>query len=47
MITLTADKFILVKVSFSIRDPVHQGPGRSTLRQIAHLGGFTPPGKEI
>jgi hypothetical protein len=47
MITLTMDKFILVKVGFSLRNPVDQGPGGSTLRQIAHLRGFTPPGKEI
>jgi hypothetical protein len=32
MITLTSDKFTLVKAGFSIRDPVHQGPGQSTPR---------------
>jgi hypothetical protein len=35
MITLTLGKFALVKADFSIRDPVHQGPGLSTLEQIA------------
>jgi hypothetical protein len=47
MITLTSDKFILVKVGFSTRDPVDQGPGRSTPRQIAHLRGFATPGKAV
>jgi hypothetical protein len=47
MITLISDKFILVKADFSTRDPVHQGPGRSTPRQIAHLGGFATPGKAV
>jgi hypothetical protein len=42
MITLTSDKFTLLKVGFSIRDSVHQGPKRSTPRKIAHPGGFTP-----
>jgi hypothetical protein len=45
MITLTSDKFALVKAGFSIRDPVHQEPWRSTPRQIAHPRGFTLPEK--
>jgi hypothetical protein len=43
MITLTSDKFALVKAGFSIRDLIHQVPGRSTPRQIAHPRGFAPP----
>jgi hypothetical protein len=35
MITLTSDKFALVKEGFSIRDPVYLGPGQSTPEQIA------------
>jgi hypothetical protein len=41
MITLTSDKFALVKAGFSIRDPIHQGPGWPTPRQIAHPRGFS------
>jgi hypothetical protein len=47
MITLILDKFALVKVGFSIRDPVHQGPGRSTPRWIAHPEGFALSGKAV
>jgi hypothetical protein len=47
MITLTSDKFTLVKVNFSKRDPVDHGPERSTLRQMGHLGGFAPPKKAV
>jgi hypothetical protein len=47
MITLISDKFALVKVGFSISDPVHQGRRRSTLRQMAHLGDFASPGKVV
>jgi hypothetical protein len=47
MITLTSDKFTLVKVSFYIRNPVHQGLEWSTPRQIAHLGGFAPLEKAV
>jgi hypothetical protein len=42
MITLTSDKFAPVKVSFSIKDPVYQGPGRSTPRQVARPGSSRP-----
>jgi hypothetical protein len=37
MITLTLDKFVLVKAGFSIRDPIHEGLGRSTPKQMACL----------
>jgi hypothetical protein len=44
---MTSAKFTLVKVGFSIKDPIHQGPEWSTLRQIAHPRGFAPPAKAI
>jgi hypothetical protein len=47
MITLTPDKFILVKMGFSIRDMVNQGPGRSTPRHIARPEGFATPRKVV
>jgi hypothetical protein len=47
MINLTSDKVALVKAGFSVTDPVHQGPGRLTLRQIALPGGFAPPRKAV
>jgi hypothetical protein len=34
MIILISDKFALVKASLSTKDPVHQGPRRSTPRQV-------------
>jgi hypothetical protein len=40
MITLTLDKLTLVNAGFSVKDPVHQGPGRSTPRHIACPGDF-------
>jgi hypothetical protein len=43
MITLILDKFTLVKVSFSIRVPIHQGFKRSTQGQMTHPRGFTTP----
>jgi hypothetical protein len=45
MITLTQDKDTLVKVDFSIRDTVHQGPERSTPHQVTWPGDITPLGK--
>jgi hypothetical protein len=47
MITLTSDKFALVKASFSIRGPVHHRSGRSTPGQIACPRGFAPSGKVV
>jgi hypothetical protein len=47
MITLTPNKFTLVKACFSIRDLVHHGPRWSTPRRIAWPGGFAPPSKAI
>jgi hypothetical protein len=43
MITLTSDKLILIKARFPIKDPVHQGPDKSTPKQTASPGGLTPP----
>jgi hypothetical protein len=47
MITLTPDKFDLLKAGFSVRDTVDQGPRRSTLRQIVHPEGLAPPRKAV
>jgi hypothetical protein len=47
MITLTSDKFTLVKVGFSIRDPVHQGSERSTPRWMARLGASDRPSRKV
>jgi hypothetical protein len=47
MITLTLNKLALVKMSFSIRDSVHQELERSTPCQVAHPGGFTPLRKMV
>jgi hypothetical protein len=43
LITLTLDKHALVKAGFSMKESVHQGPGRSTPCQISCPRGFTPP----
>jgi hypothetical protein len=45
MITQTLDKFALVKEGFSMRNPVHQGLGWSTPRQMAHPRGLCTPRK--
>jgi hypothetical protein len=47
MITLTSDKLTPIKVGFSIKDLVHQGPGWPMPRKIVHPRGFTPPGKAV
>jgi hypothetical protein len=47
MISLTLDKFALVKAGFSIINPVHQGPGQSTRHQIIRLKRFAPPGEVV
>jgi hypothetical protein len=47
MITLTPDRLTLVKTGFSVKDLVHQGPGRSTPRQTVHPGGFIPHKKAV
>jgi hypothetical protein len=47
MITLTSDQHALVKVGFSIRDSVHQGPGWSTPHHEVHPRGFAPHEKAI
>jgi hypothetical protein len=47
MITLILDKLVLVKVGFSMKDSVYQGPWRTTPHQISHPGGFMPPGKVL
>jgi hypothetical protein len=46
MIILTSNKFVLVKVGFSIRDPIHLGSMRSTPRQMACPGDFALPEKQ-
>jgi hypothetical protein len=45
MATLTSDKLASIKMEFSIKDLVYYGSGRSTPKQIVHLGGFAPPKK--
>jgi hypothetical protein len=47
MITLISDKFVLIKVYFSIRDLVHQRLGWSTPSQMARPGSFAHPGKGV
>jgi hypothetical protein len=42
-ITLTPDKRVLVKASFSMRDSVQQGPGQSTPRHVSCPRASHPP----
>jgi hypothetical protein len=47
MVTLTSDKFTLVKADFSIRESIHQEPERSTPQLMARPEGFTPTRKVV
>jgi hypothetical protein len=47
MITLTLDKRTLIKVGFSTKGSVHQGPEWSTPHQRSHPGGFAPSRKAL
>jgi hypothetical protein len=42
MITQTSDNLAPIKVEFSIKDPIHQGPERSTPKWITSPGGLAP-----
>jgi hypothetical protein len=47
MITLASDKLALIKVGFSVKDQVHQGPKQSTSRQIVYFEEFAAPRKVV
>jgi hypothetical protein len=47
MISLTSDKLTLIRAGFSIKDPVHQGPRRSTPKQITHPEGLASLEKAV
>jgi hypothetical protein len=47
MITLTSDKLTPIRVVFSMKDQVHQGSGRSTLKQITRPRGLQFPRKVV